>query len=618
MLSHIAFMVFLGSFLAELFVTGCASSSISRVRKNEKIFMCNDTLCSMEHQHTKKTEASAKIQISNAEHSTKNTLTNSNTSEKRNKTQKERPRDKGYELQKDGGNKQNGAQLAELFREILEDNSTFHAGKKHDNNLDVMKRRMLRLGHSLGPVFSRLNRRASFRKKLPLIVDERVVIGRARVAKRFVTPVGDIDGNGIVDFIITDPTARNNSGKARLFFMTKSAHYLSSRELVPGSKGFDTGALKSGDRYGTAVLRLPGGNSTTGSIIAISAPGDGTHGSVYVLRISSGGDVVHCVRAKIRKNPRDGLIRSFNEWVDNNRATIHVIKPAEEEGPQKTVGTLSDVERIVFEAPDGEILATLAVDSSSDSDLLNLVESEYLLSTSFRYAENVTFPRFSVKIALDSDATGYGRGCHVNSTHCSCDAGFEREATGCLHFEKVHESSGQILCSRGDCPEGILCKCDGKHICKRKDANKEIYVEDEEIRGTAEETGKVYCKKVWDGSFEETVRADDMILSSVKEGSLDLYNETHCLCSKKSSVWRGGKCLRYSSTSYGLAIYCKWQACEIGNEEYQCDNFGSSYCKRDIVSKSHWMDDGAAVGLDVNYCHLVDSQIEVASLLFDV
>lgn len=507
-----------------------------------------------------------------------------------------------------------------LLQELSEHYYNGDDKKESHNEMlkDIEMSRMVDLGHALAPVFSRLHRRALFRERLPLIFDEHVSIGRARVAKRRATSVGDIDGNGVVDLIVADPLAKNDSGKARLFLMTKGAHYLYSREITPGIADFDGPEVRPGHRYGTAVFRLPGGNATTGSFVAISAPGDGEHGVIHVVKISHKGDILCHAKAQLDGRGSRVSHRPVSmSALGTARPRVQIVRP-ENLNNTGNVGILSDVERIVFEAPDGEVLATLAIDSADDANLLALVESEYLLSTSLRSIQHSdAFPRFSVKVGIDRAAPITG-GCYVNTTHCPCDEP-DQKRDGCLSFLRKEVPSGRSVCVHSTCPRRVECQCGGKYICERSDIVSKYYVMEGMLSGPKNEKEEVYCK-VHEGSRPEGIlQKDGLINSYVKQGSVELFNETHCLCSVKSSTWNGGRCLRYFRTSYGLAVYCVWKPCQIGNREYQCDNLGSAYCRRDVETRSYWSDDGAVVGLtDVVYCHEARGNVEKVSLLFDV
>lgn len=523
---------------------------------------------------------------------------------------------KGHFTRVDRGSHRN---LDVLLRELSE--NLFYEDDREESHSDSLKdvqmSRMIDLGHALAPVFSRLHRRASFRERLPLIFDEHVSIGRARVAKRRATSVGDIDGNGVVDFIIADPLAKNESGKVRLFLMAKGAHYLHTREITPGISDFDAPELKPGHRYGTAVFRLPGGNATTGSFVAISAPGDGKNGAIYIVKISHEGDILCHAKAQLNgrgnhPNRKPIPMSALGKGGPRVQVQTEIINNT------GNAGILSDVQKIVFEAPDGEVLATLVIDSADDAKLLSLVEAEYLLSTSLRPLQRPrTFPRFPVKVGIDSSAPIAGD-CFINSTHCPCAEPNQKEEN-CLSFLREDPSSGRSICVTSTCPQHVQCQCGGKHVCKRSDLEPGHYVAEEMVSELKSGGKEVYCKVAEGSGLSRRLRNNGFANSSAKQGSLELFNKTHCLCSQKSSMWNVGRCLRYSRTSYGLAIYCLWKPCQVGSKEYQCDNLGSAYCRRDVETRSYWSEDGAVVDLDdVVYCHEVQGNVEKVSLLFHV
>lgn len=91
----------------------------------------------------------------------------------------------------------------------------------------------------------------SARLKMP------VRIGRSMFKPDRITPVGDIDDNGIVDYVVSNPTANDYHGSIRLYLMDKGDRFLYTRELVPGEWGFDSSPLDPCARYGFVVKSLP-------------------------------------------------------------------------------------------------------------------------------------------------------------------------------------------------------------------------------------------------------------------------------------------------------------------------------------------------------------------------
>lgn len=272
---------------------------------------------------------------------------------------------------------------------------------------DMELAEMQRIGNALAPALGELIRQATIGNKLPEDFDEHLLIGKARIPNRKVTPIGDVDGNGFVDFVVANPNAGNKTGKVRLYLMTEGRAFLYTRKLVPGKSGMKGTALKNGDRYGTVVTPLQRKwDQSAGTFIAIAAPGNGVTGAVYIIKISRKGNVAKSVKMEFhRTKASETKAGAFPEYdvgetpkqngshrtgdgkgwkkrgaQKEGHAQSNATLPERrvEGGPSNFSNDLSDVDMILFEAADGEILAALKVNSVSDGAVLRRIEREYL------------------------------------------------------------------------------------------------------------------------------------------------------------------------------------------------------------------------------------------------
>lgn len=254
---------------------------------------------------------------------------------------------------------------------------------------------MAAIGHALAPIMARLQRRATLRDAMLRFTDERVSIGDARVPARRIVPVGDVDGNGIGDVVVANPTALSRRGVVRLYLLRNAlvphvaAKYFYSRELLPGTGGLAAvPQLSEGCHFGAAVVRLPQTQREDGVMLAVSAPGEGVAGVVYVIRLSKKGDVAKFAKAHLAptgaaspsgKKGGSMVALSGGKKQRGVGAMRKESLKAKQVKKKKEQNVLRDVNKIAFEAADGETLATLMVDSEADAALLSLVRNELLM-----------------------------------------------------------------------------------------------------------------------------------------------------------------------------------------------------------------------------------------------
>lgn len=457
--------------------------------------------------------------------------------------------------------------------------------RTNDDELEKMKR----IAQALLPAFERVMKRASRLSMIPERLDAQIIIGRARVAARRVTQVGDVDGNGYADYIVANPSAQNNSGSIRLYLMSKGRKFLYTRDLIPGKHGFDEEPLQGGHRFGSAVTHLPGINGT-GVYIAVFAPGDGDQGSVYVIKLSRTGDVLkHC-----KSHGKSSLHQEtkYGSWTSMNNASLPKLE------------VLKDVSNIVFEAADGEVLAMLKVDSKRDSQFLRMIEREHVLPT--------------MKLSLDEpeDPVRHrGSGtrdlpCIFNETHCACDS-IEEPKGSHLQSSGV-DKSGRHLCSRTEKKTSVSCRCKGKRVCMRTKGLTDVFVAEENT-----DNGQMFCRK--DRAMHihiDPIDNQPKNLESIRKvQKLDIFNDTHCVCARKME--QSTQCLHLTHETMGLAMYCSRRKCNRGINEFGCNALGNAYCERKMEHENKWVFDGKVLNREhLVYCHKAFKPTEKNRLLF--
>lgn len=458
---------------------------------------------------------------------------------------------------------------------------------KNTQNSDEELDKMMRVGYSLLPAFERVRKKASRLSAIPERLDAQVTIGRARIAARRVTPVSDVDGNGFIDYIVANPSAQNHSGSIRLYLMTKGRKFLYTRDLVPGKHGFDAEPLKEGHQFGAAVTHLPGINGT-GLFIAVSAPGDGIHGAVYVIKLSRSGDVLKHIKSR-------GMTR-LERKVDHGNNS--------HDGQYAKVDILSDVSNIVFEAADGEVLATLTVDSKKDAHLLNMVEHDYLMPT---------LKLLSKQTENLSPQTGFGTkevACLFNESFCACDT-TDKDSSVSFQVSGIDQASGRTLCFK-TAKLSTVCRCGGTKLCARSKRLEEFYVAEGKAVNKL-----VYCRKERMMQTELTVTSTQPadFLEQTETHSLDTYNATHCICARMRHD--DNNCLKLKHESKGLAMFCSRDSCETSGQEFSCNVLGNAYCERETTRTAEWVFDGVVTQKQgLTYCHKEHKLSEKASLLF--
>lgn len=202
---------------------------------------------------------------------------------------------------------------------------------------------------------------------------EYVTIGNASIPKTEVTAVGDIDSNGYTDYIVAKPHLQNRAGSIRPYFMSENNTFLYSREIVPGMWGFKATLLRSGDMFGSAVLRLPHGNKELSCQIAVGAPGDaGGRGAIFLLKLSARGSVSGSEKISADTDYTLAKQHGENEGFGSEIKAIADLNG--DEGMELAVKSLSGSTTLVFMNSAGDVQLGLKMHGTGKNDPKQLAE----------------------------------------------------------------------------------------------------------------------------------------------------------------------------------------------------------------------------------------------------
>lgn len=444
------------------------------------------------------------------------------------------------------------------------------------------------------------------RKEIPnsvKFVDEFVHIGKNKVSKERIVPIGDIDGNGFMDYVVATPCANNNKGSIRLYLMKEKNGFLFSRELVPGKWGFGGPPLKEGDEFGSKILRLPTESGRRTCALVVGAPGDNAtgkrKGAVYILELSKYGSVAKSVKVSADTD------KSLALQLDDNE------------------GFGTDLEVTGDLQGDGRI--ELAVGSALGSTTILFMDSAYNVKTGLKMqkSENGAIAgaiRKTVRALSNKlDVTGMYSSiirpsvpskCVFNETYCACGLKtLDKKSDSCLDVVDTSPVTGKSRCAPSDCKLSYVCTCDGAHLCKRVDTVEQVWVPAEDAGN-----GLVFCVKKNVTSSINEIQTGAVIPVVETTERLSTFNDTHCRCSPKHGLFAPYECLDFLRTEDEIAVLCTSRDCNVGTNEYSCDGMGGSYCERRYVQRTHFVNDGTRRSEPgVVYCHQVSSLAEIVT-----
>jgi hypothetical protein len=130
------------------------------------------------------------------------------------------------------------------------------------------------------------------------------------------TPIGDIDGDGIMDVAIGAPGKATgtlfNSGAVWIVFLNQDGTVKDQIKIAHGINGF-AAQLDEEDYFGTSVAAIGDLNDDGISELAVGAPGDddggANHGAFYVLFLNELGNIIN--QQKVSSS-----VGGFNEYLE--------------------------------------------------------------------------------------------------------------------------------------------------------------------------------------------------------------------------------------------------------------------------------------------------------------
>lgn len=435
----------------------------------------------------------------------------------------------------------------------------------------------------------------------PIEAKEFETIGKAKIPRREVISVGDLDSNGHDDFIVARPKVNKRAGSIRLYLMGDKKQFLFSRELVPGKWGFQGPELKPGDSFGYAVYKLPSNAETPSCILAVGAPGDSSSnvqsGAVYILNISPRGEVLWS--SKISADTEPSLAKQHRD----------------DEGFGSEIKAVGDLNG------DGDF--ELAVKSLSGSTTMLFLDASATLKTALKIHEQNKVAEKeesshsgdslrAFRISSLSIRPGVSGTCFFNDSYCACGMKSpEKNSASCMDIVGTEEGTGRTLCKARDCEASYACTCDGKEMCKRVDVTKNIYSSD----GLAS-NGNVYCSQKPTVMKTNIVQVGIPLPTPEVNPELSPFNSTHCRCSVKKDIQEAAECLDYLRVIPDVAVLCKSRKCLQRDDDYACDGIGNFYCSREFKETTAYFDDGVTDDPTIKFCHQDKHTVEVLSRLF--
>lgn len=432
-----------------------------------------------------------------------------------------------------------------------------------------------------------------------------VSIGNTQFQKDKVISIGDLDGNGLEDYIISNPTANNRTGTIRLYLMSENDQFLYSRELIPGKWGFQSPALKHGDEFGSSVFKLPFNGTESSCILAIGAPGGSSknarEGKVYIVSLSNRGSVLS---SRIISSDSEPSLSKQHETKEGFGSDIKAIGDLNGDGLfELSVKSLSGSTTMLFLDENAEVKTSLKIHAPTLGYSNPSEESSESVTTLSHPALQISAMRIRAGIVGQ---------CFYNETNCACSLKpVQENSRTCLDVLGPEKETGKTVCKDRDCKSSYSCSCDGAEVCERVKRSTTSHSKD----GPAP-NGNYYCSLNSVDVEEAVVLVGVPLPTPEKLPDLAPFNATHCRCSKKKDIGGPGQCLQYFKTIRDVALLCTARPCILRENEYSCDGIGQAYCSRSFSESVTYFDDGKTDTAGVVYCHRDEHTIESLSRLY--
>lgn len=460
--------------------------------------------------------------------------------------------------------------------------------------------------------------------KHPKPATEFVQLGEQRFEKSRVRSIGDIDGNGFIDYAIMFPKEGNSRGAIRVYLLQDGGAVIQTKHIVPGKWGFKEEPLQEGDHFGSSIASLGDINGDGVKDIAVGAPGDSEDGlrkgAIYILLMKKDGSVLSGQKIS---SSTDGSLDKQHVVNEGFGSKLMAMDDLNEDGIREiAVQSKDGTTTLVFLTRDGTSHAGVKVGAGIKAVVRSLSSSEIKSEHKDELKDDAkvdkvvvggTVARMSKQIpigALPSLAIRAADECIYNETHCACA---ETLGGHCYVFADTTTYRGRqvSLCDHAPCREAYKCSCDGMHICDLTNAVVRSYVSD----GSAGD-GRVYC-------HEEDTRVA-MLRPSSRMGQAygpmlnqvvraTVFNETHCTCSRRALVVEPTVCLDFHTQVAEEATICSKRPCHVSSSELVCDLSGEATCSRNDFERISYHDDGSTTDSSLVYCHAETHTVERVS-----
>lgn len=410
------------------------------------------------------------------------------------------------------------------------------------------------------------------------------LIGQAKVVRKGLFEVGDIDGNGVLDYAWLTPKEKHSTGAIRIYLMENSTKTLSIRHIVPGKWGFVGHTLLKGDRFGESIAQIGDVNKDGIQDLAVGAPGDSEtgkgKGAIYVLLMKKDGSVLSSEKISAKTDTSLGRQHVAGEEFGTVINSLEDVNG--DHVKELTVGSKDGSQTMVLLNKQGKSISCLKFSTGIDTKVLEPRLSERKIRVMpLRFDgldDDDALQISSMKPALAPQ-------CFFNQTHCACGS-FDSSSSICL--DTVASEEGKTVCLQRPCSAGFKCDCDGTNLCTIKNSPESAYAV---LPGTPTNPNLVYCG-ILINSVERTSLVEGAPVPTpapIAVNSENAWTSTQCMCSREVDVHPGpSNCLDIASTIGGHSS-CTMRQCKTDLSKMICDAAGKSVCAHESVEKEFYM-----------------------------
>lgn len=427
-------------------------------------------------------------------------------------------------------------------------------------------------------------------------ISKHTLAKKVKHSKPWLKEIGDIDGNGAVDYIALTPTENETAGAVRIYMMKDKESHFFSRLITNHKWGFNM-PLKTGDTFGTSVAKIGDVNGDGVQDIAVGAPGDnsdGRHsGAVYILMLKKDGAVLKTVKLSASS---DSNLRKQHKNKEGFGTTLTSLQDINgDKIKELSVGSTDGSKTLVLLNKKGDAISSMKFAKNVEPKHLQprfmtntrvrALSSEEMTDSEDEAAEKKMLTRLSVKALTPAPAAGVG--CFFNATACAC-----REfasASTCL--DTVATENGQTVCLDRPCHPSYKCDCTGTDLCKREETTESNY---QPVPGTPSDKGLAFCE-IRPSTMMRTILVPGASVptsSSLSGHGSGVWTSKKCSCSLKTSFTNTStKCLDLKRKN-GSQDICTVRDCKKSGDMV-CDIDGKSTCTLASSTKEVYVNNGS-------------------------